>query len=176
LGDRASYLRGVPALLFEFESLRSICHEYRASDTLDLGHDRTDRRNGRRIECPVLALWEARGFVEGFGDPLSIWRMVLGLVWPRLVLGPATARLGCWFLVYSALAILAAYTLAAIWGVGIETIRLVGELPDGLTRGTPFQETAIKVIAYSSVTGALPFVLVFKGLLGDIRTGVGLHT
>jgi haloacetate dehalogenase len=54
--------------------LRSICDEYRASDTIDLEHDRTDRRNGRRIECPVLALWEARGFVEAFGDPLSIWR------------------------------------------------------------------------------------------------------
>jgi haloacetate dehalogenase len=54
--------------------LRSICHEYRASDAIDLEHDRTDRRNGTRIACPMLALWEARGFVEGFGDPLSIWR------------------------------------------------------------------------------------------------------
>jgi haloacetate dehalogenase len=52
----------------------SICQEYRASDTIDLAHDRTDRQNGCRILCPVLALWEARGFVEGFGDPLSIWR------------------------------------------------------------------------------------------------------
>ena len=31
------------------------------------------------------------------------------------------------------LAILAAYTVAAFWGVGIETIRLIGELPHGLS-------------------------------------------
>jgi hydroxylaminobenzene mutase len=102
--------------------------------------------------------------------------MVLGLVWPRLTLGPASSRIGCWLLVYSALAILAAYTLAATWGVGIETIRLAGELPDGLARGTPFQEAVIKVISYSSVTAALPFVLIFKGVLGGGRTDAGLHT
>jgi (hydroxyamino)benzene mutase len=105
----------------------------------------------------------------------AVLLLVLGLVWPRLTLGSVSARLGCWLLVYSALAILGAYTLAATWGVGLETIRLVGELPDGLTRGTPFQENAIKVISYSSVTGVLPFVLIFKGLLGDGRTDVGLH-
>src|SRR5918992_241991 len=57
--------------------------------------------------------------------------LVLGLVWPRLALGPTSARLAFWFLVYSTFAILAAYTIAAVWGVGIETIRLMGELPDG---------------------------------------------
>jgi hypothetical protein len=75
-----------------------------------------------------------------------------------------------------ALAILAAaYTLAAAWG-GIETIRLVGELPDGLAHGTAFQENTIKAISYSSVTGVLPFVLIFKGLIGGARTDVGAHT
>jgi hydroxylaminobenzene mutase len=102
--------------------------------------------------------------------------MVSGLVWPRLAIGPTSSRLGCWFLVYSALAILAAYTVAAAWGVGIDTIRLAGELPDGLTRGTPFQETVIKVMAYSSVTGVLPFVLMFWGLVSGTRTDIGLHT
>jgi len=91
--------------------------------------------------------------------------LVLGLVWPRLLLGPTSAALAFWFLVYSALAILAAYTIAAAWGVGIETIRLAGELPHGLTRGTPVQETVIRIISYSSVSGAVPFVLIFWGLL-----------
>jgi len=97
--------------------------------------------------------------------------LVLGLVWPRLALGSTSARLAYGFLVYSALAVLAAYIMAATWGVGIETIRLMGELPDGLRRGTPFQETVIKVVVYSSVTGALPFLLIFWGLVrvGDPR-------
>jgi hydroxylaminobenzene mutase len=94
--------------------------------------------------------------------------LVLGLVWPRLALGSVSARLAFWFLVYSALAILAAYIIAAAWGVGIETMRLVGELPDGLRRGTPFQETVIRIVAYSSGSGAVSFFLIFWGL---IRTG-----
>jgi len=99
----------------------------------------------------------------------AVLLMVLGLVWPRLTLGPIGARLGCWVLVYSALSILAAYTLAAAWGVGIETIKLAGELPDGLTQGTPFQETAIKAIGYSSAMGVLAFALILNGLIGAPR-------
>jgi hydroxylaminobenzene mutase len=95
----------------------------------------------------------------------AVLLLVLGLVWPQLALGATSARLAFWFLVYSALAILGAYTLAAVWGVGIETIRLMGELPDGLRRGTPIQETVIKVVGYSSVSGAIPFVLIFWGLV-----------
>lgn len=90
--------------------------------------------------------------------------LVLGLVWPRLALGATGARLAFWFLVYSAAAILAAYTIAAAWGVGIETIQLAGELPHGLVRGTPFQEGVIKIISYSSVSGVIAFVLIFRGL------------
>ena len=121
-------------------------------------------------------------FFEGFAIPylgspriglsvhtLSAFQGVLllglGLVWPRLALGPTSARLAFWFLVYSTVAILAAYSIAAMWGVGIETIRLMGELPDGLSRGTPFQEMVIKVVAYSSALGAIPFVLIFWGLV-----------
>jgi (hydroxyamino)benzene mutase len=90
--------------------------------------------------------------------------LVLGLVWPRLALGPTSARFAYWLLVYSALAILTAYTIAAVWGVGIDTIRLMGELPDGLARGTRFQEGVIKVTAYSSVSGGVSFVLILWGL------------
>jgi hydroxylaminobenzene mutase len=100
----------------------------------------------------------------------AVLLLVLGLVWPRLAIGRTSARLACWFLVYSALAILAAYTIAAFWGVGIDTIRLMGELPYGLGRGTPSQEMVIRVISYSSVSGAIPFVLIFRGLLRGSRT------
>ena len=54
------------------EVLRTMGAEYRA-DQLDLEHDRAARMAGRRIGCPVLALWAGGGLVEQFGDPLAIW-------------------------------------------------------------------------------------------------------
>ena len=62
-----------------------------------------------------------------------------GLLWPKLNLGPRALRVAFWCAVYSALAILAAYVIAAIWGVGNETIKLMGELPHGLSHGSAFQ-------------------------------------
>jgi len=91
--------------------------------------------------------------------------LALGLVWPRLHLGEKSSVVAYWCLVYSALAILAAYTTAAFWGVGNETIKLAGELPHGLIHGTPFQEAFVKVLAYSSApTGICALVLVLWGL------------
>jgi haloacetate dehalogenase len=55
------------------EVLRASGAEYRA-DQLDLEHDRADRAAGRRITCPLLALWAQGGLPEEFGDPLVIWR------------------------------------------------------------------------------------------------------
>jgi haloacetate dehalogenase len=56
----------------------AICEEYRAAATLDREHDRADRAAGRRIVCPVLALWSARGplsswYVEDSG-PIALWQ------------------------------------------------------------------------------------------------------
>src|SRR5262249_1964916 len=73
-----------------------------------------------------------------------------GLVWPRLRLSARAAQIAFWCSIYATLAILAAYTIAAITGVGNETIRLAGELPHGLVRGSAGQETVIKVLSYSS--------------------------
>ena len=39
----------------------AICEEYRAAATLDREHDEADRRDGRRVACPVLALWSGPG-------------------------------------------------------------------------------------------------------------------
>lgn len=76
----------------------------------------------------------------------------------------AAERIAFWAYLYSAFAILIAYTIAAFWGVGIETIALMGELPGGLARGTPFQEMFIRVLAYSSATGVIAFALILWGL------------
>ena len=39
--------------------VHAICEEYRAAATLDRDHDRADHAAGRRIACPLLALWSA---------------------------------------------------------------------------------------------------------------------
>jgi (hydroxyamino)benzene mutase len=145
-------------------------------------------RQGQRL-LQVGAALLLHSFLEGFAIPYlgspriglsvhtlsalqSVLLLALGLVWPRLALRPTSARLAFWFLIYSAVAILAAYTVAAVWGVGNETITLMGELPHGLVRGTPFQEGFIRVIAYSSGSGLISFVLILWGLrITDPRSG-----
>ena len=95
----------------------------------------------------------------------AVMFLAIGLLWSKLKFSPRAAKVAFWCLIYSTLAILAAYTVAAFWGVGIETISLMGELPHGLTQGSPFQETFIKVLAYSSApTGLTAFVLILWGL------------
>lgn len=91
--------------------------------------------------------------------------VALGLVWFRLKLSVTSSRIAFWCLIYSTVAILAAYTVAAIWGVGLDTIRLMGELPHGLSQGTAGQETFIAILAYSSApTGLASFGLILWGL------------
>jgi haloacetate dehalogenase len=59
-------------------SIHAICEEYRAAATVDREHDAEDRLAGRRIACPVLALWSDRGplaqWYSEVGGPVGIWR------------------------------------------------------------------------------------------------------
>ena len=57
-------------------TIRGICEDYRASATIDLVHDRADRDAGRKVACPVLALWGAGGVVARCFDPIAEWRKV----------------------------------------------------------------------------------------------------
>lgn len=66
----AEYLR----CLSDPATAHGICEDYRASITIDLEHDRADLAAGKRIECPVLALWGAHGTVGQCFDPLAEWR------------------------------------------------------------------------------------------------------
>jgi len=58
--------------------VHAICEEYRAAATLDHEHDAQDRRAGRRIGCPLLVLWSARGplntWYRNDGGPIGLWR------------------------------------------------------------------------------------------------------
>ena len=47
---------------------------YRAGATLDLAYDKADQAMGKKIECPVLALWGDKGLPAAGHDPLSIWQ------------------------------------------------------------------------------------------------------
>jgi haloacetate dehalogenase len=59
-------------------SIHAICEEYRAAATLDVALDKEDRATGRRIQCPLLALWSAGSaldtWYQDIGGPLTMWR------------------------------------------------------------------------------------------------------
>ena len=104
----------------------------------------------------------------------AVLLLAQGLLWPKLKLGVVASWTAFWCSLHGTFAILAAYTVAAVWGVGNETIMLMGELPHGLSHGSPFQETFIKVLAYSSApTGLTCFALILWGLrTGPTESGV----
>ncbi len=59
--------------LDDVTAVNAICEDYRAGATIDRQLDEADR--GRRIDCPVLCLWGARGALPLFyGDVLAVWR------------------------------------------------------------------------------------------------------
>ncbi|UCI09147.1 hypothetical protein [Mesorhizobium sp. B1-1-8] len=91
----------------------------------------------------------------------SVLLLALGLVWPRLNLGAVLSRVAFWLLIYSDVAILAAYVLASIWGAGNETMPLAA----AGAHGNAFQEGVIKGVGYSSApTGLISFALILWGL------------
>ena len=71
---RAAYAQA----LREPAHAHAICEEYRAAATRDREHDQADRLVGRRIACPLLALWSAGGPLDtwyaGAGGPVALWR------------------------------------------------------------------------------------------------------
>ena len=55
--------------------IHAMCEDYRAGRTTDLAHDEADRAAGKKIGCPVLALWGSGGLPANAGiDPLATWR------------------------------------------------------------------------------------------------------
>ena len=64
----AEYLRCLrdPAMV------HASCEDYRAAASIDLVHDKGDL--DRKLACPVLALWGAKGKVHALHDVLACWR------------------------------------------------------------------------------------------------------
>jgi haloacetate dehalogenase len=55
-------------------TIHASCEDYRAAASIDLAHDRLDL--DRRVQCPLLALWGAKGVVNRLFDPIADWRSV----------------------------------------------------------------------------------------------------
>lgn len=81
---RAAYVQA----LRDTHHAHAICEEYRAAATIDREHDLADFASGRRIACPLLALWSAQGPLATWyteeGGPIALWR-----AWSNDVVGGA---------------------------------------------------------------------------------------
>src|SRR5262249_9840797 len=92
---RAAYVQA----LREPGHIHAICEEYRAAATLDREHDQADRREGRRIACPLLVLWSAHGaletwYAEAAGPGRAVARVERRGARPRAQCGPFFPRRG----------------------------------------------------------------------------------
>ena len=69
-----------PRALVEYErcfrdpaTVHASCEDYRAAASIDLVHDQADWDEGRKVECPLLALWGGRGVMERLYDVKDVW-------------------------------------------------------------------------------------------------------
>ena len=56
------------------ETAHAICEDYRASNTIDLAHDRADIAAGKKFTQPLKVLWGEHGAVGQCFDVLKLWR------------------------------------------------------------------------------------------------------
>ena len=71
-----------PRALAEYErcfrdpaTVHASCEDYRAAASIDLVHDEADWDEGRKVECPLLALWGGRGVMERLYDVKDVWSL-----------------------------------------------------------------------------------------------------
>jgi haloacetate dehalogenase len=53
-------------------TIHATCEDYRAAASVDLAHDEADL--ARKVACPLLVLWGAKGFIQRQYDVLGVWR------------------------------------------------------------------------------------------------------
>jgi len=70
-----------PHALAEYErcfsdsaTIHATCEDYRAAASIDLEHDAQDAN--KRIACPLLVLWGAKGVVGRLFNPIDDWKSV----------------------------------------------------------------------------------------------------
>lgn len=59
---------------FDAATIHATCEDYRAGASIDLVHDEADKQQGKKVTCPMLALWSTKGFVGRTQDVLQVWR------------------------------------------------------------------------------------------------------
>jgi len=113
------------------------------------------------IAIPAFAVPRLGLSTHLLGITQGIFLLVLGLVWPRLALAPAKARVGHGLAVYGCLAPWTANLLAAIWGAGSAMLPMAA----GAARGSDAQELVIRVLLVSGAVSLVStMVLVVWGL------------
>ena len=55
-------------------AIHATCEDFRAGAGIDLAMDEADEKAGRRVKCPLHALWGAKGTVGSLWDVLATWR------------------------------------------------------------------------------------------------------
>ncbi|MBM3225703.1 MAG: alpha/beta hydrolase [Candidatus Tectomicrobia bacterium] len=65
----AEYIR-----CFDPAGIHATCEDYRAGASIDLVYDEEDLQAGKRVTCPLLALWSDKGYVGRTQDILQVWR------------------------------------------------------------------------------------------------------
>jgi (hydroxyamino)benzene mutase len=110
---------------------------------------------------PYFAVPNLGRSVHTLSALVGVLFVALGLMWPRLELGTAAARVALWLLIYSALATIAAFVIAGVWGAGSSIIPLAA----GGARGSDFQEAVIQLVMYPAApTGIISFAVILWGL------------
>jgi hydroxylaminobenzene mutase len=114
---------------------------------------------------PVPQLGRSVHTLSGFTGVLLV---AVGLMWPRLLLSGRAARVAFWCLLFSSLATIAGFVLAALWGAGSSIMPLAA----GGARGSDLQEAIIQVVMYPAApTGIVAFALMLWGLRAGARPG-----
>jgi (hydroxyamino)benzene mutase len=110
---------------------------------------------------PALASPNLGRSVHTLSGFTGVLFLAMGLTWPMLNLGMTAARIAFWLLVYSALATIAGFIIAALWGAGGSIMPIAARG----ARGSHFQETVIQlVMCPAAPTGIIAFALILRGL------------
>lgn len=62
------------AFVGDSSRIAAMCADYRAGATVDRAADDADRKAGKHITAPMLAIWGSVGIPAASPDPLSLWR------------------------------------------------------------------------------------------------------
>jgi hydroxylaminobenzene mutase len=110
---------------------------------------------------PALAVPNLGRSVHTLSGFVGVLFLAMGLMWPMLKLGATASRIAFWFLVYSSLATIAGFVVAAFLGAGGSIIPIAAQ---GV-RGSDLQEAMIQAVMYPAApTGIIAFGLILWGL------------